>query len=153
MREALINAMIHRDYTNQGRDIKLGVYYDTIKITSPGGFPSSLTADTLLEGRSEVRNKTIARVFKELGYIEQWGSGIQRIKMTCIEHGLVEPLIQEKGDFVDAIFYRPLKGNAKVENLKPAEYGLNSLITADYRRFKRFAPRRNQSFNLFVRPT
>ena len=48
----------------------------------------------------------IARVFKELGYIEQWGSGIARIKSACEAQGLAEPRIREKGDFVDVEFYR-----------------------------------------------
>ncbi|MEI7898831.1 MAG: RNA-binding domain-containing protein, partial [bacterium] len=100
LREALVNAVIHRDYTNQGRDIKVGVYDDIVNVVSPGGFPNTLTADALLEGRSEIRNRVIARVFKELGYIEQWGSGIQRIKSACLAQGLAEPRIREKGDFV-----------------------------------------------------
>jgi ATP-dependent DNA helicase RecG len=54
----------------------------------------------------------IARVFKELGYIEQWGSGIQRIKAACLAQGLAEPRIQEKGDFVDVEFYRPIVKSA-----------------------------------------
>ncbi|MBE0504347.1 MAG: ATP-dependent DNA helicase [Desulfuromonadales bacterium] len=108
LREALINAVIHRDYTNQGRDIKVGVYDDIVNIVSPGGFPNTLTAEALTEGRSEIRNRVVARVFKELGYIEQWGSGIQRIKKTCTDHGLAEPRIREKGDFVDVEFYRPV---------------------------------------------
>jgi ATP-dependent DNA helicase RecG len=99
--------VVHRDYTNQGRDIKVGVYDDLVNIVSPGGFPSTLTAETLLDGRSEIRNRVIARVFKELGYIEQWGSGIQRIRAACLAMGLVEPRIREKGDFVDVEFYRP----------------------------------------------
>jgi len=107
LREALINALIHRDYTNQGRDIKVGVYDDIVNIVSPGGFPSSLTAEALTEGRSEIRNRVVARVFKELDFIEQWGSGIQRIKNACIAQGLQEPRIREKGDFVDVEFYRP----------------------------------------------
>jgi ATP-dependent DNA helicase RecG len=82
LREALVNAVIHRDYTNQGRDIKVGVYDDIVNVVSPGGFPNTLTADALQEGRSEIRNRVIARVFKELGYIEQWGSGIQRINQV-----------------------------------------------------------------------
>jgi ATP-dependent DNA helicase RecG len=49
-------------------------------------------------------------LLKELGYIEQWGSGIQRIRSACLAMGLVEPLIQEKGDFVDVEFYRPEVG-------------------------------------------
>ena len=108
LREALINAVIHRDYTNQGRDIKVGVYDDIVNIVSPGGFPNSLTAEDLTEGRSEIRNRVVARVFKELGFIEQWGSGIQRIKNICTAHGLAEPRIREKGDFVDVKFYRPV---------------------------------------------
>lgn len=108
LREALINAVIHRDYTNQGRDIKVGVYDDIVNIVSPGGFPNTLTAEALTEGRSEIRNRVVARVFKELGYIEQWGSGIQRIQNACTAHGLVEPRIREKGDFVDVEFYRPV---------------------------------------------
>jgi predicted HTH transcriptional regulator len=61
-----------------------------------------------MEGRSEIRNRVIARVFKELGYIEQWGSGIARIKSACKAQGLVEPRTREKGDFVDVEFYRPM---------------------------------------------
>ncbi|MEK7434211.1 MAG: RNA-binding domain-containing protein [Cyanobacteriota bacterium] len=106
IREAFINALIHRDYTNLGRDIKVGIYDDILNIVSPGGFPNTLTQNGILDGRSEVRNKVIARVFKELGYIEQWGSGIKRIKLSCIEHGLKEPLIKETGDFVDVELYR-----------------------------------------------
>ncbi|MEO1396577.1 MAG: RNA-binding domain-containing protein [Cyanobacteria bacterium J06634_5] len=107
LREALVNALVHRDYTNEGRDIKVGVYDDIVNIVSPGGLPSTLTAETLLDGRSEIRNRVVARVFKALGYIEQWGSGIQRIRAACLAQGLAEPLIQEKGDFVDVVFYRP----------------------------------------------
>jgi ATP-dependent DNA helicase RecG len=107
LREALVNAIAHRDYTNQGRDIKVGIYDDIVNIVSPGGFPSTLTIETLLDGRSEIRNRVVARVLKELGYIEQWGSGIQRIRSACLAMGLVEPLIREKGDFVDVEFYRP----------------------------------------------
>lgn len=48
----------------------------------------------------------IARVFKELNYIEQWGSGIRRIISSCRDKGLKEPEIVEKGDFVDVSLYR-----------------------------------------------
>ena len=107
LREALVNALVHRDYVNQGQDIKVGVYDDVVNVVSPGGLPSTLTAETLLDGRSEIRNRVVARVFKELGYIEQWGSGIQRIRVACLDWGLAEPRIREKGDFVDVEFYRP----------------------------------------------
>lgn len=106
LREALVNALLHRDYANQGRDVKVGVCDDIVNVVSPGGLPSTLTAETLLDGRSEIRNRVVARVFKELGYIEQWGSGIQRMRAACLAQGLRAPLIREKGDFVDVEFYR-----------------------------------------------
>lgn len=106
IRESLTNAVVHRDYVNTGRDIKIGIYDDMINIVSPGGFPSTITQEDILEGRSEIRNKVVARVLKELKYIEQWGSGIRRIKSSCMEAGLMEPVIEEKGDFVNVNLYR-----------------------------------------------
>src|SRR6056297_592255 len=109
IRESLVNAVVHRDYSNDGRDIKIGIYDDIVNIVSPGGFPSTITQEDILEGRSEIRNKVIARVFKELNYIEQWGSGIRRIKSSCKARGLKEPEIVEKGDFVDVSLYREVE--------------------------------------------
>ena len=109
LREALINALIHRDYANFGRDIKMGVYDDIVNIVSPGALPNIVTIEDILRGRSEIRNKVIANVFKELGLIEQWGSGINRIMLACKKAGLDQPKIREQGDFVDVEFYRPKK--------------------------------------------
>ncbi|WP_198401765.1 ATP-binding protein [Zobellella denitrificans] len=106
IREALVNAVVHRDYSNAGRDIKLGIYDDAVNIVSPGGLPNGLTLDEALQGRSELRNKVIARVFKELGYIEQWGSGIARIRALCTQAGNPEPTFAETGDFFDIEFHR-----------------------------------------------
>ncbi len=106
IREALINAIIHRDYSNFGRDIKLGIYDDCVNIVSPGGLPNGITLEEALQGRSEIRNKVIARVFRELGYIEQWGSGIARIRQLCLEAGTPAPVFKETGDFFDIEFLR-----------------------------------------------
>lgn len=110
IRETLVNAIVHRDYTNRGRDIKIGIYDDIVNVVSPGSLPFGLTVNELLKGRSEVRNRTVARVFKELGYIEQWGSGIQRIYSSCEKAGLKEPVISESGDFVDIELFRDETG-------------------------------------------
>jgi ATP-dependent DNA helicase RecG len=101
LREALVNALVHRDYVNGGRDIKVGVYDDVVNIVSPGGLPHSITLDDALSGRSESRNRVVANIFKELGLIEQWGSGLNRILNSCKEYGLPSPLIAEKNDFFD----------------------------------------------------
>jgi len=126
LRESLINALIHRDYINQGRDIKVGVYDDIVNIVSPGGFPGSITLQDIELGRSDARNKIVSAVFKELELIEQWGSGIKRIKSACKEIGLQEPQIVEKNDYVDVEIYRPADFPANTDNgglksIKPAE--------------------------------
>ena len=114
IREALINAVVHRDYSNLGRDIKVGIYDDILDIVSPGSFPSTLTQEDVLNGRSEIRNRVIARVFKELGYIEQWGSGINRIINSCKQYELKTPLIKENGDSVEVNIFRKENGAGKV---------------------------------------
>ena len=138
IREALVNAYVHRDYSNFGRNIKIGIYDDILNIVSAGGFPNTLTVQDLAEGRSEIRNRVLARVFKALGYIEQWGSGLQRIKQVCVAQGLPEPKIQELGDFVDVEFYRPIAADSHPQ--KPDSVAFTndnarlSLITPDYAR-------------------
>lgn len=140
LREALINALIHRDYTNQGRDIKVGIYDDIVNIVSPGGLPHNITIEDILNGRSETRNKILANLFKELGLIEKWGTGIQRIKKLCTDINLNEPIFSEKNDFVDIEFPReqetPLK--TPLENTREQivallkenpQYTINEIMT------------------------
>ncbi|MHB1377836.1 MAG: RNA-binding domain-containing protein, partial [Candidatus Humimicrobiaceae bacterium] len=73
-REAVLNAIVHRDYSISGSDIKIAVYNSRIDVISPGGLPKSITVEEIYAGRSEIRNKIIARIFREAGIIEQWGS-------------------------------------------------------------------------------
>lgn len=122
IREALVNAVVHRDYSNRGRDVKVGVYDDIVNIVSPGGLPNTITEQDLLQGRSEIRNRSIASVFKALNYIEQWGTGIKRIKSTCLQHGLAEPQIRETGDFVDVVLYRSTDGDTQKVSESSKEY-------------------------------
>jgi ATP-dependent DNA helicase RecG len=79
LRETLVNALVHRDYTNQGRDIKVGIYDNIVNFVSPGSLPYNITIEDIFNGRSEAKNRVVAHIFKELGLIEQWGSGINRI--------------------------------------------------------------------------
>lgn len=106
VREALINAIVHRDYSISGADIKLAIFDDRIEITSPGNFPKSLDINDILSGRSEIRNKVLARFFREINYIEQWGTGIRKIITLCEENGLKRPLFLESGMFVKVILYK-----------------------------------------------
>jgi ATP-dependent DNA helicase RecG len=106
VREALINAAVHRDYSISGSDIKFAVFDDRIEITSPGNLPKSLSVNEIIVGRSEIRNKVIARFFKEIGFIEQWGTGLKKIINSCIVSGLKKPEFIETGLFFKVILFK-----------------------------------------------
>ncbi|MBI3041822.1 MAG: putative DNA binding domain-containing protein [Betaproteobacteria bacterium] len=97
VREAVINAVVHADYAQRGAPIRLAMFDDRLEIESPGLLPFGLTVDDLRHGISRLRNRVIGRVFHELGLIEQWGSGIQRMTTACREAGLTDPALEEIG--------------------------------------------------------
>ncbi len=78
LREAIINAFIHNDYTGEVLP-KFELFDDRLEITSAGGLPESLSQEEFFEGFSVPRNKEIMRIYKDLGLVEQLGSGIPRI--------------------------------------------------------------------------
>ncbi len=97
LREAVINAVVHADYSQRGAPIRLALFDDRLEIENPGLLPFGLTVEDLWQGISRLRNRVIGRVFKELGLIEQWGSGIQRMANACREAGLADPVFEEIG--------------------------------------------------------
>ncbi len=97
LREAIINAVCHSDYTQQGSPIRVAIFSDRIVIDSPGMLPAGLTVDEIRRGVSKLRNRVLGRIFHELGLIEQWGSGIQRMIAACRDAGLDEPTFEEIG--------------------------------------------------------
>jgi predicted HTH transcriptional regulator len=97
VREAVINAVAHADYSQSGAPIRVAMFDDRLEIENPGLLPFGLVIDDLLRGISKLRNRVIGRVFHELGLIEQWGSGVQRMTAACLEAGLAPPLLEEIG--------------------------------------------------------
>ena len=94
-REALINAIAHRDYSLDGRGIEIRIFTDRFEILSPGKLLSILTIDDLkrLEGLHESRNVYIARVLREHGYIRELGEGIRRMFKVMENNELTKPHI------------------------------------------------------------
>ena len=97
IREALGNAVIHRDYSILGSDIKLAIFDDMLEITSPGPLPDTISIEELGTGRSEIRNRILAPIFKDLKIIEAWGTGIQKIKQALKYYPEIELVLQEVG--------------------------------------------------------
>lgn len=97
VREALMNAIVHADYAQRGAPIRVALFDDRLEIENPGLLPFGLTVEDIQKGISKLRNRVIGRVFQELGLIEQWGSGIQRMTAACRERGLDAPRLEEIG--------------------------------------------------------
>ena len=106
IREGILNAICHRDYSIAGSDNKLDIFSDRIEITSPGTLPLGITIQDLGEGISEVRNRLIVKILREAGYIEQLGTGIMRIKEACRKNALPEPKFEETSNFFKATIFR-----------------------------------------------
>jgi len=91
LREAVINALIHSDYTQRGGPIRVAFYDDHVYVESLGGLLPGMTVESMRSGMSRIRNQVIARAFREAGVIEQWGYGVQRMFRRAAELGLDEP--------------------------------------------------------------
>ena len=97
VREALVNALVHADYAQHGAPIRVALFDDRLEIENPGLLTFGLTLDDLPRGVSKLRNRVLGRTFKELGLVEQWGSGVQRMIGACREAGLPAPEWEEIG--------------------------------------------------------
>lgn len=108
-REALINAITHRDYSSEGRGIEVKIFDDRLMIENPGELLSSITIKDLesLSGVHQSRNTYIARVLRETGYIRELGEGIRRIFELMKSNDMVKPQIKSKNkQYSITLFYR-----------------------------------------------
>ena len=104
LREALINALIHRKYSIPGA-IKFGLFEDRLEIFSPGSFPGMISIKNLGDGTTFLRNIIISRIARKMRLIEKLGTGIRLIYDSCKKEGLKLPEYNEDGDFVKVTFF------------------------------------------------
>lgn len=96
MREILVNALIHRDYSIAGGAVSLAIFDDRVEVWSAGRFPSGITAAALTQDHPSVqRNPIIAEVFHRAGLIEKWGRGTNRVVEMCRAAGAKPPEFAE----------------------------------------------------------
>jgi ATP-dependent DNA helicase RecG len=93
-REAVVNAVAHRDYNLRGDSIRLLMFSDRMEVYSPGRLPGHVTLDNILYERFS-RNEVIVQVLSDLGYIERLGYGIDRMIAAMQEAGLPAPRFEE----------------------------------------------------------
>jgi ATP-dependent DNA helicase RecG len=87
IREAINNAVAHRDYGIQNRSIIIHASPDSLSVTSPGGFPGNITPENILQAQPSWRNRLIAETFEKTGLVERSGQGIDNIFDTTIRQG------------------------------------------------------------------
>ena len=90
VREALVNAVAHRDYRIQGRRIEIRMYADRLEIISPGGLPGYMTLDNLVEEHFS-RNPRLVNGLYQWGYIEELGLGIDQMIEEMVQAGHPPP--------------------------------------------------------------
>jgi ATP-dependent DNA helicase RecG len=103
LREAITNAVMHRDWFIDGANVFVEIFSDRIEVTSPGGLPAGMSFDDL--GRKSIRrNPLIADLLHRIDFIEKAGTGIRRMREGAVSSGYSEPEFVVN-TFFDAVFY------------------------------------------------
>ncbi len=103
LREAVINAVVHRDYSRRGESVRVLCYPDRVEIHSPGALLPGITVEQMERGevQSRLRNPTLANLLKEVpGYMERLGSGIRFMLDETERLGLPAPQFREMHEFI-----------------------------------------------------
>ena len=124
-REAIVNAVGHRDYELEGSHIQLRLFGDRLEIQSPGGLGGHLTVDNLVY-EQYTRNPHIMRLLEHYGYVEQRGLGVDRMIWAMTKANLAPPAFEDRG----TSFWVILKaGSSFLPRADAARLGLNERQT------------------------
>ena len=101
IREVLVNALVHRDYSIAGTDIMLSIFSDRLEIQSPGRLPNTVTIDGMKSGVRYARNQTLVNVMRDYGYVDSRGMGIRnKVIPSMRAHNGTEPdLVEDENRF------------------------------------------------------
>ena len=136
LREALINALCHRQWEKANLTISIAVYDDRVEIANPGILPPKITPENIKESHESFPyNRNMAQALYRSTFLESWGSGIHRIIEACREQCVEEPTWRWDGAFVYVTFMRP----AKASDAAKANSGSGAAPSTDQVRPK-FAP-------------
>lgn len=132
LREALVNALAHRDYEDSGRRVNIDIFHDRIEIVSPGPLAGNLTLAKLRAGRarSRSRNPNIAQGLVFLGRMEERGTGIQRMQDAMLDHGLERPVFTMVDDEVIVTLPGPGNDLDRIRTPEIAGPGLSPAVEA-----------------------
>ena len=132
IREALVNALAHRDYTIQTASITFYIYPDRIEIKSPGRLVYPLKISELEENKPIHRNETLTRIFSKTIYMEHVGTGIKRMKDEMKRFGLDEPEFRESGEFFQVTFRNNVNNNLNNRQKIFLKSHIDEITTQEY---------------------
>ena len=106
VREAVVNALVHRDYLLSNTDVELAAYRDRLEIISPGRLPNGITPEHMRAGTRAARNQLLKDVMRDYGYLEHMGMGVPRkIVRGMRQHNETDPDLVEEGErFIVRLF-------------------------------------------------
>ena len=106
VREAVVNALVHRDYLLSNTDVELAAYRDRLEIISPGRLPNGITPERMRAGTRAARNQLLKDVMRDYGYLEHMGMGVPRkIVRGMRQHNETDPDLVEEGErFIVRLF-------------------------------------------------
>ena len=109
VREAIVNAIVHRDYLLSGSDIELGIYSDRLEVVSPGRLANGITPERMRFGCRSARNELLKDVMRDYGYMEHMGMGVSRTIIRGMrKHNGTEPDLVEDGErFIVRLWKEP----------------------------------------------
>lgn len=109
VREAVVNALVHRDYLLSATDIELSLYSDRLEIISPGRLPNGITPERMRVGCRAARNQLLKDVMRDYGYLEHMGMGVPRKMIKAMrDHNGTEPDLVEDGErFIVRLWKEP----------------------------------------------
>lgn len=113
VREAIVNALVHRDYLLSATDIELSVYSDRLEIVSPGKLPNGITPERMRIGCRAARNQLLKDTMRDYGYLEHMGMGVPRkiVRLMRENNGTDPDLIEDGEGFIIRLWK---KGRAEV---------------------------------------
>ena len=111
IREAIVNAVAHRDYTISGIDIRVDIYPDRLEIESPGKLPNTLSLESIRLGAKYYRNQILVQYLKEAGFMDLHSLGIPvKILKLCAEYTGREPGLDESDNSFKVTLYPKREG-------------------------------------------
>lgn len=109
VREAIVNAVVHRDYTIAVSDIEIALFTDRLEVISPGCLPNTVTVEKMVNGYRATRNELIKEVLRDYGYVDARGLGVPRkiVRLMREFTGMDPDLIEEQDRFIVCLRPKP----------------------------------------------